>query len=292
MKLGVSSYSFKKMTDSGETTQIGTAALAKELGFADIEFTDLMPHNGSSELQYAQKIKAECADCGIEIGSYTISADLLNGYGVTPEEEVGRIKRKLDVAAELGTKLIRHDATWGTKGAKYQSFESLLPYLADKCREITRYAKTLGIKTTVENHGFFVQDSERVEKLINAVDDENFGALLDMGNFLCADEDPCSAVGRLAPYTFRVHTKDFHTKSGSLPDPGKGWFTSRGGNYLRGAIIGHGDVPVMQCLKILEKSGYCGTVAIEFEGLEHPLTGLEIGLANLKKYLLEISDAK
>jgi sugar phosphate isomerase/epimerase len=285
MKLGVSSYSFKKMIESGETTQLGTIALAKKLGFADIEFTDLTPHDGSSEMQYSQKIKAECKDSGLEIGSYTISADLLNGYGVAPEKETDRIKRKLDVASQLGAKLIRHDATWGVKDAKYQSFDSLLPYLADKCREITCYAKTLGIKTTVENHGFFVQDSERVEKLINAVADENFGALLDMGNFLCADEDPCAAVGRLAPYALRVHAKDFHTKSGSLPNPGKGWFTSRGGNYLRGAIIGHGDVPVMQCLKMLEKAGYSGTVAIEFEGLEHPMQGLEIGLDNIKRYI-------
>ena len=284
MKLGVSSYSFKKMINSGETTQLGTIALAKKLGFDDIEFTDLTPHDGSSEIQYAQQIKAECENLGIEIGSYTISADLLNGKGVAPQKEPDRIKKKLDVAAELGAKLIRHDATWGIKDTRYQSFDSLVPFLADKCRDITRYAKTLGIKTTVENHGFFVQDSERVEKLINAVDDENFGALLDIGNFLCADEDPCSAVGRLAPYTFRVHAKDFHTKCGSLPDPGKGWFTSRSGNYLRGAIIGHGDVPVAQCIKILAKSGYSGTIAIEFEGLEHPLVGLEIGLENLKRY--------
>ena len=31
----------------------------------------------------------------------------------------------------------------------------------------------------VENHGYFAQDSDRVEKLINAVDHPNFGLLLD-----------------------------------------------------------------------------------------------------------------
>jgi hypothetical protein len=42
----------------------------------------------------------------------------------------------------------------------------------------------------VENHGFFCQDSERVEKLITQVGKENFGALVDIGNFLCVDESP------------------------------------------------------------------------------------------------------
>ena len=64
----------------------------------------------------------------------------------------------------------------------------------------------------VENHGFYVQDSERVEKLYAAVDNKNFGLLTDMGNFLCADEDPASAFARVAPYAYYVHAKDFIVK--------------------------------------------------------------------------------
>jgi len=107
--------------------------------------------------------------------------------------------------------------------------------------------------------------------------------LMDIGNFLCADEPPSLAVGRLAPYAFHVHAKDFHLKPGVAPDPGEGWFQSRGGAYLRGAIIGHGDVPVGPCLRILKKHGYEGAVSIEFEGLEDPILGLRIGLANLRR---------
>jgi hypothetical protein len=81
----------------------------------------------------------------------------------------------------------------------------------------------------VENHGFFAQDSARVEKLLNAVNHPNFGWLVDMGNFVCADEEPYKAVGIAAPYAFHVHAKDFHIKSGMLPNPGQGWFRSRGG---------------------------------------------------------------
>jgi sugar phosphate isomerase/epimerase len=137
----------------------------------------------------------------------------------------------------------------------------------------------------VENHGFFCQDSERVEMLVNGVNHENFGLLIDMGNFLCADEDPAKAAGRLAPYAFHVHAKDFHTKPGTGPNPGRGWFQSRGGNYLRGSIIGHGDVPVVQCINIIRKSGYSGNISIEFEGMEDPLTGISVGFENLKAYL-------
>ena len=116
--------------------------------------------------------------------------------------------------------------------------------LAKGCRAVADYPAQKGIRTMTENHGFFSQDSLRVEKLINTVASDNFGQLVDMGNFLCADDDPVTAVGRCAPYAFYVHAKDFIVKSGQGVNPGQGFFLSRGGNFLRGTIVGHGDVPV------------------------------------------------
>ena len=76
-------------------------------------------------------------------------------------------------------------------------------------------------------------------------------------------------------------------KSGSGIKPGNGFFKSRGGNYLRGAIVGHGDVPVQQCISILKRVGYDGFIAIEFEGMEENLPALKIGLENLQRFVQE-----
>jgi len=130
-----------------------------------------------------------------------------------------------------------------------------------------------------------VQDSERCEQLTQAVGHDNFGALVDMGNFLCADDDPVSAVTRMAPYAFHCHAKDFHVKPADAADPGKGWFRSRGGAYLRGAIVGHGNVDVPGCIAALTAAGYDGWLSIEFEGMEDNLKALEIGLENLRRYV-------
>ncbi|MBP5230397.1 MAG: sugar phosphate isomerase/epimerase, partial [Clostridia bacterium] len=225
-----------------------------------------------------------CRSVGIEVGCFCVGSDFLNR---DLSAEVERVKRLADVAAALGAYCMRHDATPGYPNTVKtgRSFDAVLPILADAYRQVTEYAKSIGLKTCIENHGFFAQDPERVEKLINAVGDDNFGALVDMGNFACSDSDHAYAVGLLAPYAIHVHAKDFHKLSGMLPNPGEGWFRSRGGNYLRGSIIGHGNVPVKQCVDILRRSGYEGYLMIEFEGMEDPLKGIRVGADNLRRFM-------
>ena len=287
MKISVSTYSFSPLMQRGEMTQLDCVSKAKELGFDAIEFVDILPHDGSSPEEYAVRLKDAAEKNELFISNYTFAADFLTGSGGDVNAEIDRVKKQIDMAVRLGAKSVRHDATSGfapgTRG--YKGFDAALPQLADACREVTIYAESVGVRTMVENHGYFCQDSDRVEKLINTVAHPNFGWLVDMGNFLCADDDPVTAVGRAAPYAFYAHAKDFHIKSGNGPNPGEGFFPSRGGNYLRGAIIGHGDVPVIQCLRALKLAGYDGAIAIEFEGMEHSLDGVRIGLANLQRFI-------
>lgn len=284
MKFSVSSYSFQRLLNSGKYTQLDLIGVAKEMGFDGIEFIDLMPTDGMSDLEYAAVLRDAAQKAGIEIVAYTIGADFLGEKGW--EAEAQRLFGQVDVAEALGAKLMRHDATGGFKGedAKYKSFDSALPILANGCRMVTEYAVQKGIATMVENHGYFCQDSVRVEKLVNEVANPNFGLLVDMGNFMCADDEPAKAVGTVAKYAKHVHAKDFHKKSGNGPDPGDGFFRTRGGDYLRGAVVGHGDVPVYQCVQTLKRSGYDGYVTIEFEGVEDNEWAIKTGLENLKKY--------
>ncbi len=284
MKIAVSSYSFSQYFQKGLLDQMSCIAKAKEMGFDAIEFTDLTPPEGVTEEEYARQIKAECDRVGLPVSNYTIGADFLR---TTVKEEAERLKKKVDVAAILGTTSMRHDATWTTP-TNSRGLKNIVDDLAAGIREVSDYAATKGIRTMVENHGTFLQDADRVETLINTVDNPNFGWLCDMGNFLCADEDPAKAYGKAAPYAFYAHAKDFIVKSGNEPDPGEGFFQSRSGNYLRGTIIGHGVVPVKQCLRILKKNGYDGYIGVEFEGIEDCIQGISIGLANLRRYVSEV----
>ena len=290
IEVSVSTYSFAQLINSGKMTQFDCIGKAKEMGFDAVEIESIHPHDGSSQKEYAKKLGEELNRINLSISNFTFGADFINGSNGDTKEEIARVKAMIDIAEILGAKSVRHDATNGytNEVRKYRGFEDVLPIISDACRQVTEYAVTKGIKTMVENHGFFCQDSDRVERLVNTVAHENFGLLTDMGNFLCVDEDPTIAFGRVATYAFYAHAKDFHVKSGMAQNPGEGFFQSRNGNYLRGAIIGHGDVPVKHCLKALKQAGYDGYVAIEFEGMEEPILALNISLANLKRYIIEL----
>ena len=281
MKFSVSSYSYSGLTNSGRKTEPELIPLAAEMGFDAIEFAEIHPEEGMKKAEYAAYLRNEAQKAGIQIAAYCIGADLLHDT----DAEIRRLKEEVDIAKALGAPIMRHDASGGYRGQErgQRGFSNALPTLIRGYKEVTQYAKTIGVRTCVENHGYFCQDSSRVEALINGVADDNFGALVDIGNFLCADEDPAVAVGNLAPYAFHVHCKDFHYKKGTEFVPPNGFFGTRGGNWLRGAIIGHGIVPVEQCLRILKNAGYEGFYTVEFEGMEDPIVGVCCGLETLKK---------
>ncbi len=294
MKTSVSSYSFQQLISAGEITQLDTIALASEMGFDGIEFTDLRPENKKNapleeQLAYAKLLREEAERVGIAIVSYTIGANLFSGSAEADAKEVERLCGQLRVAAELGAKSMRHDVCYkNTVDGRVVGFDRMLPTIAKNARAVTEYARTLGIRTCTENHGYIAQDSDRVERLYFAVDHENYGLLVDVGNFACVDEDSARAVSRLAPYAIHVHVKDFHKLpyGAEIPEGAKS-IPTRARNHLIGCAIGDGDIPVAQCLSILRAADYDGYVSIEFEGNKPCLDELRLGLSRLKSYMAD-----
>ena len=281
MKISVNTYSFRQAMNDGRMTQLDCIAKAKELGFDGVEFSTLMHDESVSDTEYAVQIRTEAERVGIELAAFLFPADFLREQTDYPEKEIARVKNLIDVAEAMGVKTVRHDVS---RGDGHTTFAEALPIFARACREITAYAARKGIRTCVENHGYFCQGGERLETLQHAVSHENFGLLVDIGNFVCTDDCPPLACARTAPYAVHAHAKDFYIRKASAPDPGQGFFKSTSGNFLRGAIIGHGDVDVVHCIRALQSAGYDGWLGLEYEGMEDCMLGVRVGLDNLRRY--------
>ncbi len=256
---------------------------AKKAGFEAFEVLDL-PCPDEEAIDYAHRLRAHCEEIGLPILSAANTADFLNGSDGNLQAEIDRLCRKVDVAEALGIHLMRHDVCWHPpEDRPDMTFDEALPRLAQGCRAVTEYAAARGVRTMTEDHGQFAQGIVNMRRLVEAVNHPNYGILLDIGNFMCVDDSPLQAVKELLPLTFHVHCKDFHRLDAG-EDPGEGFFRSKGGQWLRGAIIGHGQAQVKECLKALKDGGYNGAMMLEFEGIEDALTGIRIGYDNMKRY--------
>jgi 3-oxoisoapionate decarboxylase len=287
MQIGFSSYSFHAATTAGRMTLPEVVdwvadspgehfEIAVVGGPTGNPLTDLSDLPNNHELLDALGARIDAT--GVTLSQLAIPGNLWQDDEEKVEEQKANMRRHIDLAAELGIKLLRHDVSHGNHpGDDSPLFDEALPVIAKHAKEVAQYAATKGVTTSIENHGYFVQGSERVRRVIRAVDEPNFKTTLDIGNFLCTDEDPVVAVGNNLPYASIVHLKDFYVRT---QDPGEGFFRSRGGKFLRGAIVGQGDIDMRGVISAVKASGYDGFVSIEFEGHEDPLVGCSRGISN------------
>ena len=288
MKIGVSSYCYQPLLNKGAMSYFDVIEHAKKTGYNAIDFTDLKPPAGKSVNDFAGEIRAACEKAGLEIVAYTIGADLIHS---NIEEEVKRLKSCVDTAKILGASMMRHDIVWNLSPEekypmlKNRTWREVISYIEKPVRELAEYAAGKGIKTMSENHGFVLQQSERAEKLVLAVNHPNYGALVDIGNFMCADEPGLHALPTMLPYAFHIHVKDFLYRSGKEERPDDSWFNTLQKNYLRGTVLGHGVVSVAQCIEVIKASGYNGCLTLEFEGLEEPLDAIKRGFDFIKRHI-------
>lgn len=300
MKIGLSSYSLDRDIEKGVFDLHGAIDWAARNG---AECMELVPfafrfddaQTGKIDKELIGNTKTWARDAGVELCNYSVLADLCK-EGEEFEKEIARVCHEVDIAAELGVPQMRHDVSSFRRPHSentLRDFEKWLPYMVEGAKRITEHGKKAGVKTLIENHGFFANGCDRVERILNAVNDENYGLLLDTGNIVCVDEDPSVAAQTLAPLCKMVHLKDFYIRH---RDPGDShlfdcagtWFRSRSGKYLRGAILAQGDLDIWQILGELKKHGYDGNIVIEFEGLEDGPYASSVGMQNARRIWNEV----
>lgn len=282
MKLGLSSYSLSRAIKEGQLTIVDAVYWIAEHGGEHIEIVPI-GFDLRQNPELIDKIKQAAKDAGIEISNYAVGNNFITNTEEEFEARIAELKEHVDIAAKLGVTRMRHDvASVPIPEATIHRFEQELPRLVEGCRRVADYAAQYGITTSVENHGYFIQAADRVQRLVQAVDRPNFRTTLDIGNFMCADEDSVASVKKNLPYASMVHLKDFYLRPAWM-EMGEGWFRTVSGNYLRGAITGHGDIDLRSVLKVIKDFGYDGYISIEFEGLEECRYGSRLSLENVRR---------
>lgn len=301
MKLGISSYCLSPYMGSGQMTVFDVIDWAKDHGCEHIEFVPFyLPFvdekNQCLNTELIDQVREHCKEVDLEISTYSVNADLLKPTEEERKAEIARVKLHIDAAARLGIKWMRHDIAGFRRPFSTNTiynFNEELPLMVEGTRELCDYALQYGINTTLENHGFFCNGSERVLRIFDAVDRPNMKMTLDVGNFLCVDEYNIAAVQRCLHKAQIIHLKDFYIRTkAQLPSQNEmfncnngSWFETMGGQMIRGAITGQGDLPIPAIIEQIKASGFDGYISIEFEGMEPCDRGTEISLNMARAFL-------
>jgi sugar phosphate isomerase/epimerase len=280
MKLGISTYSLYQALGSGTMSVTEVIDYVADLGAEHVEIVPL-GFDLTNNPELVDTIRDHAESRGIELSNYAIGANFADLDDEAFAAEVERVKREVDIAAALGVKRMRHDVA-SSPDTSIGHFLQQLPRLTEACRQVADYALQYGITTSVENHGYFIQHSDRVKAIVQAVDRPNFKTTLDVGNFLCVDENPVVAVASNIGLASMLHVKDFYYRPASY-SARDGWFGTSGGNWLRGAISGHGDIDIPGALRKVKEAGYDGYISIEFEGMEECRLGTRLGFEYVKR---------
>jgi len=316
MKIGLCSYNFVRDLSSGKLSVEEMFRMLHEWGASHVEISDftLPVYDGDMP----KKLREWSTQYGVEIAGLNFGSDIGNLTGDEYKIELEKLYHKLDVAHEIGATssridMVRQIGKWredqtkkdrihwsdGTIIGGTEDFEKVFEGIVHAAKDLSDYNAQYGNPVLSENHGILFNGADRMKRVWLAVNKPNYGITMDVGNALCVGEDPLVMVDELLPIVRRVHFKDFYvrgaeealaigtedatgnqlTMEGTIAS--SGWLTSRYGDYLRGAIVGQGDVPVQMIVDKILEHGYDGYLSIEFEGMEDCILGSKLGFRTL-----------
>jgi len=191
------------------------------------------------------------ADNGLAISGIAISARYAVVDAEEREKQFDETRRNMELAAKLGTHILR---VYGGRVPEGHTVDSILPTLVENLQTIGDEAKQYDVTLALETHDDWT-DSSVFAHLMAEVNHPRVRVLWDLHHPYRTNGEPAKVTyDHLAPYTVSIHVKD------SVP-------TDDGHQYV---LLGEGDVPLQEMLDMLIAGGYDGYAILEWEKRWHP----------------------
>ena len=339
MNLGISSYCLCNKLYSKQWEIFDIMNWAKEHECTHMEVVPfglpLFKADGVADMDFAKAIGEHAAKLDLPLSAFSLNACFIRPgddeeqgssnrernvtvqyHGTREdkfEQELMRVTTVMNMAKEMGVKNFRSDVCSGAHPLRIntpEQFEEDFPVFVKAVKLLADHAASLGMTLTLENHGLYVNGADRVIRILRAADKPNVGLTVDVGNYLCVDEDPVVSVAKAIKYADMIHLKDFYIRKVEKMYPQNGMYvnfpeipnvkprkrpttpeewaamipsfgyvgTAAGNTILRGAIIGQGDMDMWKIISIIKNSGYEKEISLEFEGMEDCVAGTTYGL--------------
>lgn len=213
LSLALQSYSFNKLLNDkikGRGAGISLYELmdfAAENNFDAVELTGYFfpgyPEIPSDEFIYS--VKKYAFHLGLKISGTGVRNDFANPDSEARVKDIKHVKDWIDVAAKLGASSLRIFS--GNIPEGYENrWDEIAKYMAESIKECADYAQGKGVLLGVQNHGDFLKTADETIKLVQMVNSDWFGVIVDSGYFLT--DDPYVDMEKVMPYAFTFLLKE------------------------------------------------------------------------------------
>ncbi len=265
-----------------------TADYAKSLGFTSVEFFDFVGPNWQEvvpSLEDAKRYRAVLKERGLHVACYSVAVGLYdpsapNGIDAHAEQ---KLMQYVDRAVALGSPFLHHTITLGVEGMPIP-YKKMLATVLPAVVRVAKYAASCGIACLYEDQGLYFNGVEGFKGFFEAVraEEPSVGICGDIGNVLFVDESPVDFFRAFAHEFRHVHIKDYVP----CKKEDAGSAVTKGGLYIKEAIIGRGMIDTVSCLQILKEVGYAGAIAFENNHEEDFAMGVQIGMELVDSILI------
>ncbi|HCA81808.1 MAG TPA: sugar phosphate isomerase/epimerase [Bacteroidetes bacterium] len=245
LKVGLNAYSFNEPLLKGGMKLGELLEFCAGQGLDAVDLTGYYfagyPEPPSDDAIFA--VKRQAFLLGIDISGTGVRNDFTYIDPKKRADDVIMVKKWIEVAGKLGAPVIRIFA--GRQSTGGYTWDQVAGWMVENIRECVDHGKKHGVMIGIQNHNDFIKTPDDALKILQLVNSEWCGLILDTGSFRGAD--PYAEIAEAAPYAINWQIKE-SVYIGDNPS----------------------NVDLGKLAKIIRDSGYRGYLPIETLGAGDP----------------------
>lgn len=199
IQYSVNAYSFNDEFRSGKMNLFDMMEFASEIG---LNAVDLTAYYFSSYPRLPKKteifaLKKRALDLGLNISWTGVRNNFVTANVESRKADREMIKNWLDISSMIGSTILR--VFTGRNLPDGYSKEQVKTWLIEEYKLCAKYGEQKGVIVALQNHNEFLFKANEVIEILEKVNSEWFGLILDISG-LRTTNDPYAEAEKLAPY--------------------------------------------------------------------------------------------
>jgi sugar phosphate isomerase/epimerase len=258
VRLGLNLYSFNEPLRAGTVTLDDVVDYCAQQGLDGLDATGYYfpGYPQVPDDAFLCRLKRRAFVNGVTISGTGVRNDFAVKDPAARQRDVRMVKDWVEAAAKLGASVVRIFA--GLKVPDGGSFDRTLEWMIPDIKACVDHGRQHGVIVGLQNHNDFLKTADETIRVIEAVNSEWFGVILDVGSL--RQGDPYAEIEKLVPYAVTWQLKE------------SVWYGTK-------------EVPtdVGRIKAIIDRTGYRGFLPIETLGPGDPRVKVARFLADVRR---------